>query len=179
MLDKEETEIVLNAWGADIVKFAQINLGDRNRTRKSKITGKTRRGKIDSSGDLRKSFNYDLEVFQNSFGFVVNSLDYASDIDTGARRKTSVSQIKKWMKQKPVRLTSSKGFIKMTPSKIDNFAKFVAWKVSKIGSDATWFLTDAVKRASKKHEEDLTDALFKDLGQAYSFILKGNGNNDN
>lgn len=177
MLNKENTEELLDSWGADIVKFAKININDRNRKRKSKITGKMRKGKIDSTGNLRNSLDYDVEVFKNSFGFVVNGADYADDIDKGTRRKTSVNAVKSWMKAKPVRLTSSKGFIKMTPARIENFAKFVAWKVSTIGSDRTNFLTDAIKDASNKYEKELIGVLFKDLEQAYKTRL--NGNNDN
>lgn len=181
MLDIQNTEEVLNAWGADIVKFAKININDRNRTRKSKITGKVRKGKIDSSGSLRNSLDTDIVVNKNSFGFKVVGEDYANDIDLGTKRNTSINQVKKWMKQKPVRLTGSKGFIKMTPARIENFAKFVSWKVSNIGSDATYFLTDAIKMASKKYEKELFDSLFKDVEQATTFILKGleNGNNNN
>lgn len=179
MLDWTNTDEILNSMGADIVKFARINIGDANRTRKSKMTGKTRKGKIDSSGNLRKSLDYEVKVFKNSFGFVINGADYADDIDQGTKRNTSVSSIKKWMKVKPVRLTSSKGFIKMTPSRIESFAKFVAWKVSTIGSDRTLFLTDAVTRASKKYEKELTESLFKDIEQSTKFILNGlNGNNN-
>jgi hypothetical protein len=181
MLNKENTDKVLNAWGADIVKFAKINIGDRNRKRRSKITGKLRKGKIDSSGELRNSLNHEVETFANSFGFVINGADYANDIDQGTKRKTSVSQVKRWMKVKPVRLTSKKGFIKMTPSRVENFARFVAWKVSTIGSDATYYLTDAIKDASKKYEKELYDSLYKDIEQSTSAILRGldNGNDNN
>lgn len=172
MLNKENTEKVLNDWGADIVKFAKINIGDRSRTRKSKITGKTRKGKIDSSGDMRDSLDHSIVVHKNSFGFQVTGVDYTSDVDLGTKRKTSVNAVKNWMKAKPVRLTSKKGFIKMTPARIDNFAKFVAWKVSTIGSDATYFFTDAVTDASKKWETQLTESLFKDVEQSTSFILR-------
>ena len=121
MLNKENTEEVLNAWGADIVKFAKINIGDRSRTRKSKTTGKIRKGKIDSSGNLRNSLDHNFKVNKNSFSMAVTGADYALDVDTGAKRKTTVSEVKAWMKRKPVRLTSKKGFVKMTPARINNF----------------------------------------------------------
>ena len=182
MLDKTNTEEVLNAWGADIVKFARINIGDNSRTRISKTTGKRRRGKIDNSGNLRNSLNHQTEVFNNSFGFVINGADYALDVDQGTPRKANISSLKSWIKSKPVKLRSPNGkFLKMTPSRIDSFAKFVKWKVENIGSDKTEYLTDAIKDASRKYEKELYDSLFKDVQQSTSFILNqlNNGNDNN
>ena len=172
MLNKENTEQTLEAWGADIVKFARININDRNRKRKSKITGKMRRGKIDSSGDLRKSLDNEFVVNKNSFGFQITGIDYTSDVNSGKKRKTSVSDIKSWMKSKRLRLTNSQGFIKMTPARIQGFAEFVAWKVSTIGSDVTDFMTDAVEMAGKKHRKDLEESMFKDIDQEVGMVLR-------
>ncbi len=171
MLEREESEKVLNAWGADIVKFAKINIGDKNRKRKSKMTGKTRRGRIDSSGNLRKSLGHKLVVNKNSFGFQVLGADYAIDIDQGNKRKTTEQQLKSWFKNKPIRLRQDNKFIKMTDAKKLSFRKFVAWKVSNIGSDKTLFLTDAIRDASKKHEGEIAPAYFKDVEQSIDFII--------
>ena len=39
MLNKENTEQTLEAWGADIVKFARININDRKRLRLTNSQG--------------------------------------------------------------------------------------------------------------------------------------------
>jgi hypothetical protein len=168
----ENTEEVLVAWGADIVKFARINIGDRNRKRRSKMTGKMRKGKIDSTGDLRKSLADEIVINPNSFGFKIVGEDYALDVDQGNVRKTSPEQVGQWMKDKRIRLTNKKGFVKMTEARIEAFKKFVSWKVSNIGSDRTNYMTDAIKEASLKHEADLIPSLFKDIEQATSLIIK-------
>lgn len=168
----ENTEEVLVAWGADIVKFAKINIGDRNRKRKSKMTGKMRKGRIDSTGEMRKKLDDEIVINPNSFGFKITGVDYTLDVDQGNVRKTSFKQIEQWMKDKRIRLTNKKGFVKMTPARIESFAKFVSWKVSNIGSDRTNFMTDAIKEASLKHEKDLIPSLFKDIEQATSLIIK-------
>ena len=182
MLDKQNTEDVLNDYGNAIVKNAKINIGDTNRKRVSKITGKTRRGKIDFTGELRDSLYHELKVFKNSFGFVINGSDYAVDLDKGNKRKTTLAQTLRWVTKKPARLRMKNGrFIEMTPSRQINFAKFIKWKTETIGSDRTNFLTDAIKDASKKYEKELFDALYTDVEQSTAAILRGldNGNNNN
>lgn len=169
---KENTEEVLEAWGADIVKFAKIKIGDRNRKRKSKMTGKMRKGKIDSTGEMRNALDDEIVINENSFGFKIVGVDYTLDVDQGTVRKTTATEVKRWMKNKPVRLTSAKGFVKMTPARIDSFANFVAWKVSTIGSDKTNFMEESIKEASLKHQKELFPALFKDIEQATSLIIK-------
>lgn len=169
---KENTEEVLEVWGADIVRFAKIKINDRNRKRKSKMTGKMRKGKIDSTGEMRNALEEEIVINENSFGFKIVGTDYTLDVDQGNVRKTSVTEVKRWMKNKPVRLTSKKGFVKMTPARIDSFARFVSWKVSNIGSDRTNFMSEAIKEASLKHEAELFPALFKDIEQATSLIIK-------
>jgi hypothetical protein len=173
MLEREESEKVLNAWGADIVKFAKINIGDKNRKRKSTLTGKTRKGKIDSSGKLRKSIDYELKVNPNSFGFTIVGEDYADVVDGGRRKGKGIpiAPLLKWVAQKPIRLRKDNKFIKMTDANKKAFAGFVSWKAKKYGIAPTHFLRDAVRDAGKKHEGELFDAYFKDVEQSIDFII--------
>lgn len=172
MLTKESrTYEVLNQIGFDYVRFAKIKINDRNRRRKSKITGKRRKGRIDSTGKMRNSLKYKIE--EEDFGLKVDvvGIDYTSDVNEGKKRKTSVRDIEKWIKDKRIRLTNDKGFIKMTPSVVANFANFVAWKVSNIGSDFTGFLQEAQKEAFDKHEEDLAEAIAFDGAASIAQVL--------
>jgi hypothetical protein len=173
MIGYENTTAILDAYGNDIIKFAQINIGDRNRRRRSKITGKLRRGKIDSTGNLRGSFEFLNTVSKNSFGFEIKGADFAEDVDTGAKRRTSESEAKKWIRDKPIQFRDGDGrILKKTQGRIDNFAKFIAWKVTTIGSDKTDYLTDAIKDATDKHQADLAPALFKDIEAAVTASFK-------
>lgn len=174
MLDKLETEEALNAWGVDIVKFARINLGDRNRPKKSTLTGKVRKGKINFSGDLSESLDYNLKVSKNSFGFQISGLDYADVVDGGRRKGKGIplAPLIHWVEKKPIRLRKDNKFIKMTDENRKAFAGFVSWKAKKYGIAPTNFLRDAVEDASKKHEADLTEALFKDIEQATTSIIR-------
>lgn len=169
----ENLQQALNDFAKDIVKFAQINLGDRNRKRKSKLTGKVRRGAIDSSGALRKSFDSDVKINENSAEMTIEALSYAEDVDTGAKRKASGSSLLNWVKNKPIRFRDENGkLIKSTQARKENFAEFAKWKVETIGSDETRYLRDAIEDATKKHEDELIDSMFKDIESATEFILR-------
>ena len=172
MLNKEgKTYEVLEQIGVDYVRFAKIKINDRNRKRKSKITGKMRKGRIDSSGKMRKSLNYEIDETDGGLGVFVTGIDYTEDVDQGNKRKTSKQSIERWMKTKRIRLTNEKGFIKMTPAVIANFANFVAWKVSTIGSDYTGFLEEAQNEAFRKYENELLDAIVFDTAQSIESVL--------
>lgn len=174
MLNKEATTEVLNAWGADIVKFAKINIGDKNRRKKSTLTGRYRKGKIDSTGTLRNSLEHILKVSDNSFGFEITGADYADVVDGGRKKGKGIpiTPLLKWVKAKPIRLRKDGQFIKMTPQKKRDFARFVSWKAKKYGINPTNFLKDAVEDASNKHKDNLLDSLFKDTEQAVRFVVK-------
>ncbi len=175
---RENTIQALNDWGKDIVKFAKINIGDRNRTRTSKMTGKKRKGKIDSTGKLRKSFSYETTEMENSFKMTIEAEDYAQDVNDGTKRRTTESQALRWVKEKPIRFREGNKFVKATEARKRNFAKFVAWKVSTIGSDYTGYLDEAVADATTKHEDKITEAAFRDAEAAAEAALKSlnNGN---
>ncbi len=173
---REETIQAVNDWGADIVKFAQINIGDRNRTRISKMTGKKRKGKIDSTGTLRKSFSFKTTEMENSFTMAITAEDYAEDVNDGTPRRTTKSQALRWIKEKPIRFRVGGKFVPATQARKENLAKFIAWKVSNIGSDYTGYLDDAIAAATTKHEDSITEAAFRDVEAAVEAALKNINN---
>lgn len=173
MLEYENTYEVIKAWSDAIVTNAKINIGDRNRKRKSKITGKTRRGKIDNTGNLRNSFESDVVVNKNSFGFKISAADYAQDVNDGAKRKTTFAEAKRWAKSSKIQFRDANGkILKKTEGRIDNLAKFTAWKVSTIGSDKTNYLTEAIEDASLKYQKELAPSLFKDVQAAINAAFR-------
>jgi hypothetical protein len=168
----ENTVKALNEYGNDITKFAKININDRNRKRKSKLTGKTRRGKLESSGRLRASFESEIKEMPNSFTMAIKAEDYAQDVNDGAKRKTSLSKVLQWVKKKPIRFRVGNKFVKATKAKQLNFAKFVKWKVEHVGSDYSGYLDDAITLATEKHQEELEDGIFKDIETAADVALR-------
>ena len=174
----EYTKKAVEDYSSDIVKFSKINIGDKNRTRISKMTGKKRRGKIDSTGKLRRSFTSKLTTMDNSFKMAIEAEDYAQDVNDGAVRRLSESQALKWIKDKPIRFREGNKFVKATEARKRNFAKFVAWKVSKIGSDYTGYFDEAVADATTKNEDKITEAAFRDAEAAAEAALKSLNNGD-
>lgn len=172
MLGEETTE-ALNAWGGDLVKFAKIKIGDRNRRRTSKITGKSRRGAIENTRRLRNSFKFDLKEMPNSFNGEILAEDYAQDVNDGARRNANFGKLLSWVKSKPIRFRRNGQFIKTTPAMQKNFAKFVQWKVKNIGSDFSGYLDEAIEEANEKHRNNIEGAIFKDVEAATSAVLRG------
>ena len=106
---REETTNALKDWAADIIKFAQIKIGDRNRTRKSKMTGKIRKGQIDYTGKLRNSFSSDLKEMPNSFNISIKAESYLDGLNTGKPRQANSRQILAWVKKKPIRFRNPDG----------------------------------------------------------------------
>lgn len=177
MLKKEETEVLINEWLDDIIRRAQINLGARQ-PRYSPLTRKTKQRRINASGTLSKSLEKSVKVSKNSFTASISMEDYGEYVDLGRKPGKGISYndlnvLTKWMKQKPVRIRSKDGaFTRQTEAAITNFAKFISWKIKRYGIEPTNFFTDAILAANEKFGEELTEALFNDLEEAYFAIFK-------
>lgn len=151
------TQKELDNFGKRVVKLAKINLG-------AKRNGKV----IDSSGTLRRSLDYDLEVFKSgNFSFSIEMEDYGVNVDKGRRKGKAppTAPILKWIKSKPVRLRDLKtgSFIKQTESKLKGLAFVIARKIKREGITATNFLTDPFEQEFKKLSDDLLNAFDLDI----------------
>ena len=165
----------LTAWAEDVVKFAKINIGDKNRKRKDPKTGKIKRRKIDASGNLRRSIKYKLSTNKNSINFGVSGASYADVVESGRRKGKFIplDPLVKWIRKKPVRLRSEDNkFIKMTDSNVRQFARNISKKAQKYGTSPTHFLRDAVEMAESKHRELFREAVEEDVRTQVTILVK-------
>lgn len=151
----------LDNFGKRVVKLAKINVGAR---RNGKV--------IDSSGTLRQSLDYNLEVFKTgNFYFSIEMEDYGVNVDKGRKPGSMppTSPILQWIKRKPVRLRDLKtgSFIKQTESKLKGLAFVIARKIKEKGIKETLFLTAPFEQEFKKLSDDLLDAFALDIDKLF------------
>lgn len=146
---------MLNSFSDLVVERAQRNIGA---TRTVTIGGKSRKRKIDSSGQLRTNLNYKLigsgPRFVIQYGAKGEAGQYADVVDKGRRPGTMPPPmaIRRWIDQKPIRLRNDKGgFIKSTEKQKARLAFQIADAIKRRGIPATNFYTDAF-------EEELANA---------------------
>lgn len=152
-----EIQKELDNFGQRVVRLAKINLGAR---RNGKV--------IDSSGTLRRSLDYNLEVFKSgNFSFSIQMEDYGENVDKGRKRGSMppTEPILKWIKRKPVRLRDLKtgSFIKQTESKLRGLAFVIARNIKRKGIKETNFLTDPFTSEFNKLSDELVTAFALDI----------------
>lgn len=173
----EHTEKALNDFGADVVKLSKINIGIKKKYKRS--SGKTTRGRIDSTGTLRKSLEHRLKISKNSFVLTVGAkgraVKYADVVESGRRRGEGIpiAELTKWIKQKRIKVKNKDGqFIKQTKSAVFFMALSISKNAKKNGIPAKHYMKDATEQAFRKHQEALTDATFRDVEQAAGHIIR-------
>ena len=175
MLTASNTEAYLNAFAQRVLQQAQLELG-AYRTE----DGKRRR--IDSSGTLRNSLpgSYSLKVMPNSLSlkfFEENEAwkTYGYVVDKGRKpgKMPPTDAIKKWIRQKPLRLRDLKtgSFVKMTESKVDSVAFAIANKIKKEGTKPTYFFSTPFRLAFETLPEELGQAYALDVADFLRFTL--------
>ena len=175
MLTATNTEAYLNAFAQRVLQQAQLELG-AYRTE----DGKRRR--IDSTGKLRNSLpgSYSLKMMPNSMSlkfFEENEAwqTYGYVIDKGRRpgKMPPTDAIKKWIKQKPLRLRDLKkgSFVKMTESKVDSVAFAIAKKIKEKGTNPTYFFTTPFRLEFETLPQELGQAYALDVADFLRFTL--------
>jgi len=173
-------ENTLNKFGKRVTKLARINLGSRQ-------NGKV----IDSSGNLRKSLDYEVEVFKSgNFSFNISMEDYGVYVDKGRKKGKGTPWskdkgfyvIKKWIKTKPLRLRDySKGvsptgrkFIQKKETAINSAAFLINRKIKEKGIKATNFISEPFEKEFKKLSNDLVKSFDLDIDKFLETSLNGN-----
>ena len=175
MLTASNTQAYLNAFAQRVLQQAQLELG-AYRTE----DGKRRR--IDSSGRLRTSLpgSYSLKLMPNSLSlkfFEENEewQTYGYVVDKGRKpgKMPPTDAIKKWIRQKPLRLRDLKtgSFVKMTESKVDSVAFAIANKIKKEGTKPTYFFTTPFRLAFETLPQELGQAYALDVADFLEFTL--------
>ena len=175
----EKTVKALNTFAEDIKRFAKLNLGVQNRKRRYP-SGRTITGPINASGKLSSSIDYDIKISKNSVQLNVEMEKYGEVVDQGRKKAfIPIAPLVNWIKVKRVRMRDENGkFIKTNPVSL---AHAISKSANKYPRKGTFFLTDAVAQATKKHEDELINNIFLDTEDAIGFILRNlnNGNSNN
>lgn len=100
---------------------------------------------------------------------------YGYVVDQGRRPGSMppTDAIKKWIKQKPLRLRDLKtgSFTKMTEKKVDSVAFAIAKKIKEEGTKPTYFFTTPFKIAFQKLPEEIAQAYALDVADFIRFTL--------
>lgn len=175
MLTTANTEAYLNAFAQRVLQQAQLELG-AYRTE----NGKRRR--IDSTGTLRNSLpgSYSIKVMPNSMSLKFfedndawKTYGYVVDKGRNPGKMPPTDAIKKWIRQKPLRLRDLKtgSFVKMTDKKVDSVAFAIATKMKKEGTKPTYFFTTPFRLAFETLPEELGQAYALDVADFLRFTL--------
>lgn len=173
----EDSKKAIEAYGADTVKFAKINIGAKRRYKRS--SGRTTSGRIDSTGTLRNSLQYKLKESKNSFVLTVgatgSAAKYADVVESGRRKGKyiPIADLTQWIKKKRIKIKNKDGrFVKQTESAIYWMAKSISKNAKENGIPAKNYLKDASEQAFAKHKANITEALFRDVEQATGHIIR-------
>jgi hypothetical protein len=159
-----EISSVLDDFAQAVIGRAQRNLG-ATRT----VAGKKRRAV--ATGNLKNSLSFVKSETQN-FSFVNftasgSARDYANVVEYGRRKGAKmppVDAIKKWIKQKPVRLQKKGGgFIPMTEKNLNTAAFLIARSIAKRGTPEVRYYRDAVEAELEERGPAFLDALEKEI----------------
>jgi hypothetical protein len=171
----ENSKKALDDFAADTVKFAKINIGAKRRYKTS--SGKFKVTRIDTTGTLRNSLDYEFKEMKNSFSISVISkgeaAKYADHVEEG-RKKGSyapISDLVQWIKDKRIKMRSGNKFVKTTKSRVNNMARNISKNIKKNGIPAKHYIKDASEQSFKKHEEAIGEGVFKDMEQAMTTIV--------
>ena len=158
-------EQILNDFGREVVRQAKLNIGQTKTVKNWK--GKNVKRRIDDTGKLRKSVNYQVKVHPKSFSFFIEMEDYGVDIDQGKKAggvPANINSLKKWIRHKPARLRDIKGqFIKMDDLRVTSFAEHIQYTHQKYGTAATNFLSEPFEKAFKDLPDELIEAFGLDI----------------
>ena len=164
-------------YEAALKKYAGLLTNAAKRTLGTRTIGKNKTyGK--ASGSLQKSLKYTIDGKDAIFGspdpsgaFIywgVNGTDKkrGSPFSYGSKQPPSGkdSNIREWMKVKPVRLRDKSGaFIEQTESRLSSAAYLIARSIKKEGIASLKYWEIAYKETFPKAEKELGQAFAKDL----------------
>lgn len=161
---------ILNNFGENVTRLAKINIGATR-----VVNGKRRR--IDNSGKLRNSIDYNLLVSKNetSFEFSIEMEDYGEWVDKGRKPGKGIPprELFKWIKSKPIRVRDleTRSFVKQTESRIKSLAFLINRKIKKEGIAATNFLSEPFQKEFKDLPRELQEAFALDVEEFIEFSL--------
>jgi hypothetical protein len=146
-MESKHIQDAAKAFGQMVVERAQRNLGATRI-----VNGKRRRAV--SSGTLKNDLTYKPRHRNNktTIDFTTKSAStrqYADVVEYGRRKGAKMPPIKPimdWIKRKPIKLKDKDGqFVKVTPAGIKSAAFAIARGISKNGTPAVRYFTEAIE----------------------------------
>ena len=168
----ENINEALQTFVDEVVRLAKIGIGAKRKARRS--NGKIYYKRIDNTGKLRKSLKGNVNTSANSFSADIMMEEYGEWVDKGREKGKGAppSAIRKWIKQKPLRVRDAQGqFIKATESKINSLAYLINRKIKRKGIEATNFLTDPFERKFKNLPQEIIEAYSLDVEDFLRFTI--------
>ena len=172
MQDPENINAVLQAFVDDVVRLAKIGISAKRKARRS--NGKIYYKRIDNTGKLRNSLRGNVNTSANSFSADIMMEEYGEWVDKGRKKGKGAppSAIRKWIKQKPLRVRDAQGqFVKATESRINSLAYLINRKIKRKGIEATNFLTEPFELKFKNLPQEIIEAYSLDVEDFLRFTI--------
>lgn len=178
---KGKADNILESFGQDVVRLSQINVGSYRRATNSR--GKSYRKRIDSSGALRNSIGYSLDMRGEDGRFIAgrvsfSMLDYGKYVDAGRKKGKGIpiKPLVAWIKKKPLKIRDLEtgSFVKATESRINSLAFLISRKAKEKGIKPTNFFSDPFNEKYKELSTDLANAVGEDYANAVAQDIDNN-----
>lgn len=168
-LSVENKKIALKNFADNVTRLVRINVGSTR-----VVNGKRR--KIDTTGKLRSSISYTLDVTPNSFTMAFLMEEYGKYVDEGRKpgKGAPPEVIERWVKQKPIRPRLDGSFVKVTDARVKSLAYLINRKIKEEGIEPTRFFTEPFEKEFKKLPQDLVEAFALDIEDFLRFTTDGN-----
>ena len=172
MQESENINTALQTFVDEVVRLAKIEIGAKRKARRS--NGKIYYKRIDNTGKLRRSLRGDVKTSRSSFSASILMEEYGEWVDKGRKKGKGAppNAIRKWIKQKPLRVRDAQGqFVKATESRINSLAYLINRKIKRKGIEATNFLTDPFERKFKNLPQEIIEAYGLDVEDFLRFTI--------
>ena len=170
-IQTKNTMLFLSNYTDNLIGYTKEEI-QRKRTRRYKRTLRTTTSPINSSGDGARS----LQKLATEDGYDILGNDYLEDVDEGTQStKATLSEILRWVKQKPVKPSTGK----ITPKSQKKLARLIQKSLVFNGIHRTAFLTDLVENSYDKLtgiEESVSDDVVDSMEGIFEYAgLKKKG----
>lgn len=166
---KGKADEIMDAFGSRVLDLSRINLGRSYTAKRS--NGKSYRKRIDSSGRLRKSLDYEILTRGEDGRFIsarleFKMLDYGKFVDQGRKKGKGIPSkpLEEWIKKKPIRIRDLEtgSFVKQTDARIKSLAFLISRNAKRNGIEPTNFISQPLEDEMPKFGDQLAEALGDD-----------------
>lgn len=149
----------------DKFRFGVLSDARKNLSiKRSRTTASGRR--VTAAINSTKTLSYSLKSKRKNLDIFFSMEYYGYWVDQGRAKGKfpPVSAIRKWIKEKPVRLRDESGrFVKQTPAKMNSLAYLIGRAIAKYGIKKTRFFSEPFETRWNKLGVDIQKAIVNDL----------------